>query len=580
MFTPLAAAAVALAVFALLAVWLALEPGRAKRLVTAPATVAKAAAHQPVHFPLALWAYLGASGQGREGISKRSLRTPSKRAWRLRGVFNALRKVGFSAAWAALTKERYARMFAFPISGADGSTDGDVAVLDDLTDGEKKELKEVGEKAEQLRSQLVDRLAEMKGKKGEDKEEVQRREKEIGEQVDTLIGLAAKQKSGEMKDFERNIEEKLAEFGEQMKAFGRRPAGTAKASGPGLVAKEDRYDGDNLFLDMKLAVKGDRDAQDRVAEYREKFESPDRLKAWAAGELEEVDLILPDIQQALPFLRAQAKIVNLFREIRTTAPSVEFPVWKSGLTVGHVKDREKKPESEPTFDLEVARVFTIAGVSDIPNPLLEDFPAARGWVSTELGSATGAQEERDVISGDGVGEPLGLWANEEIPTRALDATEKATLGRRLITSIFRGAQQVRINGFMEPTDVGMNPAVWTDIALAFEDNIGFLYSPGGNSGGTGAPAEQPPARIMGLPVTWSSYVPLDEGAGEDETSVVVGNYMDGIVLRRSPFRIDVDTSVGFKTNETSFRGEERMGFIVVRPKSFVKVEGIKPSPVE
>jgi hypothetical protein len=56
--------------------------------------------------------------------------------------------------------------------------------------------------------------------------------------------------------------------------------------------------------------------------------------------------------------------------------------------------------------------------------------------------------------------------------------------------------------------------------------------------------------------------------------------MDGIVLRRSPFRIDIDTSVGFKKNLTSFRGEERMGFIVVRPKSFVKITGAKPSPVE
>ena len=579
MFTQLTTigALVALAVLAVLAVWLALEPKTARHRVSACANVAMGVARQPLSFPPTLWAYLGASGQGREGISKRSLRTPSKRAWRLRGIYRALRTSGLEGLVAAIKRPMVARMFAFPIAGAD---DDELAVLDDLTDGEKKELKEVGEKAEQLRGQLVKRLAEIKGKSGEDKEEVEKREKELGEQVDVLIGLAAKQKSTEVKEFERSVEERLAAFGEQMKEFGRRPASTAKAGGPPLVSKEDRYPGDNLFMDKLLAAKGDREAGDRLAEYEEKFNGPERLKAWAAGELEEVDLILPDIQQALPFLRAQAKIVGLCREIRTTAPSVEFPVWKSGLTVGHVADKQPKPESEPTFDLELARVFTIAGISDIPNPLLEDFPAARGWVSTELGSATGAQEERDVISGDGVGEPLGLWTNEEIPTRALDAAGGASLGRNLITSIFRGAQQVRINGFMEPTDVAMNPAVWTDIALSFEDSIGFLYGPGGASAGAGAPAEQPPARIMGLPVTWSSYVPLDEGAEDNETSVVVGNFMDAIVLRRSPFRIDIDTSVGFKVNVTSFRGEERMGFIVVRPKSFVKVEGIEPSPVE
>ncbi|HWC09510.1 MAG TPA: hypothetical protein VG458_10700, partial [Solirubrobacterales bacterium] len=239
-----------------------------------------------------------------------------------------------------------------------GSPEADV--LDGLTDGEKKELKEVGEKADELRSKLVTRLAEIKAGDGESKEEVEKREKELGEHVDTLIGLARKQESDEVKEFKRDLEERLDGFKSQMEKFMRRPASTPKAGAGPLVTKEDAYPGDNLFLDMKLAAK-DSQVGDRIREYEEKFAGPDRLKAWASGELEEVDLILPDIQQALPFLRAQAQIVQLFREIRTNSPSIEFPVWKSGLTVGHVKDGEAKPESEPTFDLELARVFTIAG---------------------------------------------------------------------------------------------------------------------------------------------------------------------------------------------------------------------------
>lgn len=516
MFTPLTLI-VALAIFALLAVWLALEP-RVKR--------------SPVYF--------------------RFRRRLALKRWMPRPFAVAL----------------------IPsISGG-----APTAELDDveLTDGEKKELKEIGEKAEKLRGDLLSRLGEMQGEKGEDKEEVERREKELAKHVDTLIGLEQKRESDEVKAFKAELEERLDGFKEQMERFGRRPAGGAKASELGLVTKENKYPGDNLFMDMKAAKGGDQDAFQRVQEYEEKHAGPDRQKAWASGELEEVDLILPDIQPALPFLRAQARTIPLFREIRTNSPSVEFPVWKSGLTVGHVEEGKAKPESEPTFDLEVARVWTIAGISDIPNPLLEDFPAARGWVATELGAATGAQEERDVLTGDGTGEPLGLYINTEIPTRKLDETAEASLGRKVITSVFRGAQQVRINGFMEPTDVSLNPAVWTDVALSFESNIGFLYG-NLNSGTAGAPAEKPPERIGGLPVTWSSYVPIDESG---ETEIVVGNFQDGIVLRRSPFRIDVDTSVGFKKNLTSFRGEERMGFIVVRPKSFVKVTKVKPSPVE
>jgi HK97 family phage major capsid protein len=454
-------------------------------------------------------------------------------------------------------------------------------VEEGLTEGEKAEVKKLGEVTTELRSKLMERLKEkMTGDvDGGDKEEIQRREKELGEHVDKLIGLAEKQESTELTDFKAEFNERMERFEAQMKDVGRRPIGPPKGGSPVTVAKEDAYPGDNMFRDIIRAKKGDFEAGRRFAEYEEKFCNPEREKAWAQGELEENDLILPDVQAALPFLRAQARATALFRELRTNAPSVTFPVFKSGLTAGFVKHGEAKPEAEPTFDLRVAEVFTLAGISDIPNPLLEDFPAARGWISSELGSVTGAKVEIAILSGDGTGEPLGLYANTAIPKRKLDAGKEASAGRNIVTSVFRGAQQVRITGFMEPTDVLMNPAVWTDVALSFETNIGFLYSPPVSST-SGSPAERPPERIMGLPVTWSSYVPTDEGEKEDETSVVVGNFMDGVILRRSPFRIDVDTSIGFKKNLTSFRGEERMGFIVVRPKSFVRVEGIKPSPVE
>lgn len=586
MSTPVVFALAAFAAFALLAVWLALEPlaNRAKprplRFLGEAAKGCLVVALKPLTIDPLLIAYSLASGQGREGISKRTVRSSSKRSRYFLGVRRLLRDIGFSAAFGALFKPRMARSFAFAIQGGSPELD----VLEGLTDGEKQELKDLGETTTAMRTKLFDRLKEkaVGDVNQEDKAEIERREKELGEQVDKLIGLAEKQESTEMADLKKDLSERLERFEAQMKDMGRRPVGPPKSGSPVTVAKEDAYEGDNLFMDILKSKKGDYEAGRRVSEYAEKFHGPDRLKAWAQGELEENDLILPDVQAALPFLRAQAKATALFRELRTNAPSVTFPVFKTGLKVAIVKHGEKKPESEPEFDLRLAEVFTLAGLSDIPNPLLEDFPAARGWISSELGSATGAAVEIQILTGDGEGEPLGLYTNKEIPTRKPDEVAKASVGRNIITSIFRGSQQIRIIGFMEPTDVLLNPAIWTDVVLSFEENIGFLYGPPQMEGTTqdGPPLNTPPARILGLPVTWSSYVPTDEGKEKDETSVVVGNFMDGVVLRRAPFRIDVDTSVGFKSNLTCFRGEERMGFIVVRPKSFVKVGGFKPSPVE
>lgn len=577
-----------LAAFALLAVWLALEPlgqpkpHRSASLLKRFTVGCLAVALKPLTVDPLLIAYETASGQGRQGMSKRSLRTSSKRALYFRGIRRLLQDIGFSAAFAALFRPASAMRFAFPIAGADGATD----VLDDveLTEGEKQQKKQIEGQVEALRAKLLERVETMvdTGVKGDDKGEVVAREAELAEKVDTLIGLTKKARSDEAADFEQRLEQKIADFEAQLKEALKQPADTPKGAMARVIKEQEgRYksESENLFLDMREAHKrGDFRLAEAITEHEDKWRNTERQKAWASEDLEDVDLIVPEIQAALPFLRAQARAVQLFREIRTSSPAIEFPVFISGLTVGHVKEGEAKPESEPTFDLEVARVYTIAGISDVPNPTLEDFPAARGWIATELGAATGAQEEVDVLLGDGAGEPLGLLKNEDIPKRKVDAVEKSSPGRNLLTSIFRAAQQVRVEGHVEPTDGLLNPAVWTDVALSFEDGIGFLYGPA-NASTSGAPAETPPPRVLGLPITWSSYVPANEGGGEDESPIVVGNFMDGIILRRAPFRIDIDTSVGFKKNLTSFRGEERMGFIVVRPKSFVKITGAKPSPV-
>jgi HK97 family phage major capsid protein len=487
---------IALALFALLAVWLALEPlaGLAKPRRTMGRTERFAvgclsAMLKPLTLDPLIVAYETASGQGREGISKRTVRNSSKRSRHFRGVRRLLRDVGFSAAFAALFRPTMASRFAFPIAGADGAADA----LEDveLTDGEKKLKKEIGDQIDQLRGGLVHRLKDIVTPEGADRDEIQRREKELGEKVDVLIGLAEKEKSTAVKDFEAELKERFDTLEQQMKEMGQMPAGDpAGAVKPKSRAQGERYKSDsgNMFLDMREAVKrGDHKLAEAIREHEEKFADPDRQKAWASEDLEDVDLIVPEIQQALPFLRAQARAVQLFREIRTASPAVEFPVFKTGLKVGHVADGEAKPESDPEFDLEVARVFTIAGISDVPNPTLEDFPAARGWIATELGAATGAQEETDVLLGDGVGEPLGLLKNADIPKRKVDAVGEASAGRNLITSIFRAAQQVRVNGFTEPTDGLVNPAAWTDIALSFEDSIGFLYGVNSNTAGGRSP---------------------------------------------------------------------------------------------
>lgn len=461
------------------------------------------------------------------------------------------------------------------------------------------EEKDLEEKIDKARNELLDFLKEKENASPDplDKSELEKREKELAEKVDRVFELAKNRESEEVKEFREaleKLEEKLEEFAKSPTADPKSATQPSRAlqsgefdrlksyrelarerSGDDRFAQQEAREA-NVFLDMKLAAQGDRGAIERIDEMRAQIggDSGLRMKAWATGDLEDVDLVMPDIQEALPYLRAEQRVVSLFRELRTTSPAVEFPRFLSGLDVGHHDDQTAgdpadKVESDPEFDLLLARVYTIAGTTQVPNSTLEDFPAARAWIATELGRATGIQEAIDVLEGDGVGEPLGLLRNGDIPRIGLSLNS----GRGIINAVFRAAQDVRFNGHVEPSDVVLAPPVWTDVVLSFESNIGYLYGPPQGDGAGGPPADAPKPRILGLPVTQEPYITDAYGSDGGDYPIVVGQFMDGIVIRRSPFRVDVDTSLGFRKNRTWFRGEERMGFVVVRPPSFEIVEG-------
>jgi HK97 family phage major capsid protein len=437
---------------------------------------------------------------------------------------------------------------------------------------------EVEAEIEEARTKMIDAIKEMGEISAEDKQEYERRSTELNGLVDKLADLAKdREPSDEVKAFQSSVEERLEEFGETLNEIKRLPTAEPRGTGEPVAPGEERglegrYEG-NLYEDIFLGHKGDMEKRQAVREHEAKFRNVERLKLWSTGDLEDVSLVIPEVLPALPFLQAEARIVRLCRELRVSGPSIELPVFTSGLVVDVVDDQatppETKPESDPTFELKLARVFTVAGTTEVPNSTLEDYAAARGWIATELGRATGIKENRLVLAGTGVGEPTGILQTQGVTERPVSGDT----GRDYIEATFRAIQDVRIDGLTEPNGIAMHPAAWTEIVLAFEANVGYLYGP---PQGSGFPEGEPGPRLLGLPVTLDAYVSTDYGTTGD-TAIIVGNFQDALVLRRSPFRIDVDTSLGFRENTTWFRGEERLGFIVVRPASFKVVTGITPA---
>lgn len=434
--------------------------------------------------------------------------------------------------------------------------------------------KEQEERLESLRGGLVDAIGKaLESDDPLDKSETEKREKEVGEISDLVVKAIKESNDAETAELKARVEEleKLPDSDPRSLAGGKAHEGGRETKAG--FAKVDRYKGDNVFMDMRAAATGDSVKAQEVREYLETVNAPDRVKAWATGDLEDADLVMPDIQAALPFLHDAANIVPLFREIRISGPSVEFPRYTSGLTVGVVPELTQKPDSDPTFTLENARAHTIAGTTQVPNQTLEDYPAARAWIASELGYAVGEKENALVTNGTGIGMPLGLLQDPDVPGRApAIASAKAA-----IEQIFVSMQRVRKNGRRSPSDIVMSIDTWTVIAMAFEAGVGWLY--GRPAGDGAAPTVEPKPRLLGLPVTQDVVIPDDQGDDDDESPTIVGNFQDGVVFRRSPFRVDVDTSLGFRDNSTWFRGEERMGYLTVRPDSFEVLETIKPSVI-
>ncbi len=80
--------------------------------------------------------------------------------------------------------------------------------------------------------------------------------------------------------------------------------------------------------------------------------------------------------------------------------------------------------------------------------------------------------------------------------------------------------------------------------------------------------------LFGLPVYTSPHIPTNGGAGTNESTIIVGEFSEGLILDREGITLDSSEHVYFTSNQTIFRAEDRVGFTAARyPKAFVAVSG-------
>jgi HK97 family phage major capsid protein len=342
------------------------------------------------------------------------------------------------------------------------------------------------------------------------------------------------------------------------------------------VEDNDPYAAGNLsiYQDIRLANKGDSAARERLTQG---FED---LNAEGKAMTEGVDaqggyLVRPQVERQIVQAKELDNVLRgLCSKLNVTSNAIQLDQIGLSTTAGWVAELAQKPETTAmTLATVTASVFTAAGLATISNQLLADSnPAVDGLVTSDLAKRLVALEEAAFINGTGTGQPLGILNTPGIGATALTSTAVADLLDAILDAV---ADVETDHG--APSAILMHPRTWTRILKA-KDAQGAYYV------GPSAPGESyvtdartglrgPRKFLWGYPVVTSNRVPVNLGAGTNESRVIVADFSEALILDRQGITVDESKHVYFTTNQTVFRAEQRVGFTAARTPAAFNVVG-------
>ena len=217
-----------------------------------------------------------------------------------------------------------------------------------------------------------------------------------------------------------------------------------------------------------------------------------------------------------------------------------------------------KPKSELTIVPQSYPIATIAHIMYVHRNTLDDEPRLRGLLDRDMVDGVKMAEDAQLLYGDGVGDNLtGLMNTPGIQTYTGLAADKRS------AQIRRAATRA-ILAYFQPTGVVMHPYDWESIELETDDNGAYTVAMSVAVGGE--------KRVWRLNVVDTPAIT----AGQ----VLVGAFGTGAkVYDREQVNVQVSTENRdfFERNTYTLRAEERVGLVVDRPESFVRLTLTTPS---
>ena len=263
-----------------------------------------------------------------------------------------------------------------------------------------------------------------------------------------------------------------------------------------------------------------------------------------------------DFSALQTYFEVTPKVSSLARQYTTDDKTLLVPRMEVGATASVVAEAANIPASDPTFDQCELTAYKQAFRTVFSRELNQDGQKA-GNVQEALAAehlrAHARLSDDMAINGSGSGQPLGLVNNTDIEV-------VATLTGPLGLDNVLDAQSSLLGKGVDPDaiTVVMSPAAWSSIV---QTKTGTDY----NSYAIGPVNDAFARRLFGMPVVLSPFI---------ETSCVVGDFDYAAAVIRQGAEVAVSGDVEFDTDQLSMRSVVRIGFGVVDPAAFARIDGI------
>ena len=402
---------------------------------------------------------------------------------------------------------------------------------------------------EALTKSLLELGSEIKDKEDIPADRIEAIEAEITVKSAQLDDLIAKKR-------EQEVDKKLSELDERLKAFNTSQAKTKAAAILAGVQDTQRshalksvgeYNENHFLKALVEQRKGDQDAREFV---KAVLGTSDATGAAITPNNFVADLV--------DQLSLENPYRTVFDVVNVNAGSVDIPYVTTAVTAALLQGAygSNKDIRDFSFGQATATLYTIAQIADIGNQLLRQSNGAAERVARRrLAASIGMTEATYITNGSGSSQPLGFFPAlaaygdvAAFKTTLSSEPRLATMARGIAAMESRGVSRSNLVFAMSPTDY------WEAAA----EGLGTSYA----GGWAVEPAAGP---ASGEPITRAWGVRLLSDPNWPAAKVGTGLLIDATevtIFTGQGFRIDVSSEAGnrFDQNVTGFRGEEEFGF--------------------